>query len=106
MGVGAGHAFITTLSCFHPGHFYVFISLIVTRACQVVVIHHIGIKMISISRLRLYNTLLTKLWGCIGGVVVNVIASSAVDDGFEPRSGQTKDYEIGISCFSAKHTAL
>ena len=69
-----------------------FFSLIVTRACQVVVIHHIGIKMISISRLRLYNTLLTKLWGCIGGVVVNVIASSAVDDGFEPRSGQTKDY--------------
>ena len=62
--------------------------------------------MISISRLRLYNTLLTKLWDCIGGVVVNVIASSAVDDGFEPRSGQTKDYKIGICCFSAKHTAL
>ena len=56
MVVGAGHAFITALSYFHPGHFYVFISLIVTRACQVVVIHHIGgIKMISISRLRLYN---------------------------------------------------
>jgi hypothetical protein len=25
---------------------------------------------------------------------------------FEPRSGQTKDYEIGICCFSAKHAAL
>jgi hypothetical protein len=31
---------------------------------------------------------------------------SAVDRGFEPRSGQTKDYKIGIFCFSAKHAAL
>jgi hypothetical protein len=31
---------------------------------------------------------------------------SAVDRGFEPRSGQTKDYKIGICCFSAKHAAL
>jgi hypothetical protein len=42
----------------------------------------------------------------IGGVMVNMLASSAVDHGFEPRSGQTKDYEIGICCFSAKHAAL
>ena len=34
-------------------------------------------------------------------------ASSVVDRGFEPRSGQTKDYEKKISCcFSAKHSAL
>jgi len=26
--------------------------------------------------------------------------------GFEPRSSQSKDYKIGICCFSAKHTAL
>ena len=38
--------------------------------------------------------------------MVSVLASSAVDRGFEPRSGQTKDYKIGISCFSAKHAAL
>ena len=25
---------------------------------------------------------------------------------FKPRSGQTKDYAIGICCFSAKHAAL
>ena len=37
--------------------------------------------------------------------MVSVPASSAVDRGFEPRSGQTKDYKIGI-CFSAKHAAL
>ena len=33
-----------------------------------------------------------------GGVTVSVIASSAVDCGFEPRSGQTKDCKIGICC--------
>ena len=42
----------------------------------------------------------------IGGVMVNALASSAVDRGFEPRSGQTKDYNIGICCFSAKQAAL
>jgi hypothetical protein len=42
----------------------------------------------------------------IGGVMISVLASSAVDHGFEPRSGQTKDYEFGICCFSAMHAAL
>ena len=36
----------------------------------------------------------------------NVFASRAVECGLEPRSSQTKDYEIGIYCFSAKHAAL
>jgi hypothetical protein len=40
-----------------------------------------------------------------GGVMVGVLDSSAVDRGFEPRSGQTKDYKIGICCYSAKHAA-
>jgi hypothetical protein len=38
--------------------------------------------------------------------MVSVLASSVVDRGFEPRSSQTKDYKIGICCFSAKHAAL
>ena len=38
--------------------------------------------------------------------MVSVLVSSAVDRGFEPRSVQTKDYNIGICCFSDKHTAL
>ena len=38
--------------------------------------------------------------------MVSVLASSAVDRGFEPRSGQTKDYKIGICCFSARYAAL
>ena len=36
-----------------------------------------------------------------GGVMVSVLASSVIDRGFEPRSGQTKDYEICICCFCA-----
>ena len=40
------------------------------------------------------------------GVMVNVLALSAVDRGFEPRSGQTKGYRIGICYFSAKLAAL
>ena len=43
---------------------------------------------------------------CIGCVMVGVLTSSAVDRGFEPRSGQTKDYKIGICYLSAKHAAL
>ena len=34
--------------------------------------------------------------------MVSVLASSAVDGGFEPSSGQTKDYRIGMCCFSTK----
>ena len=42
----------------------------------------------------------------IGGVMVSVLASIAVDLAFEPWSGQAKDYQIVICCFSAKHNAL
>jgi hypothetical protein len=38
--------------------------------------------------------------------MVSVLTSNAVDRGFETRSGQIKDYKIGICCFSAKHAAL
>ena len=38
--------------------------------------------------------------------MVSVLASCEVDRGFESRSGQTKDYEIGNCFFSAKHAAL
>ena len=42
----------------------------------------------------------------ISGVVVSVLASSVVGRGFEPQLGQTKDYNIGICCFSAMHAIL
>ena len=38
--------------------------------------------------------------------MVGIITFRAVDCGLEPRSGQTKDYKIGICCFSIKHAAL
>ena len=31
---------------------------------------------------------------------------SVIDRGFEPRSGQTKDYKIGLCGFTAMHTTL
>ena len=36
----------------------------------------------------------------------SLLASSVVDRGFEPRSGQTKDYAICICYFFAKHAVL
>ena len=38
--------------------------------------------------------------------MASVLPSSEVDRGFEPRSGLTSDYEIGICYFSDKHAAL
>ena len=38
--------------------------------------------------------------------MVSMLVSSAVDRGFEPRSGQAKNYKIGICCFSEKRAAL
>jgi hypothetical protein len=38
--------------------------------------------------------------------MVSVLVSSVVDRGFEPRSGQPKDYKNGMCCFSAKYAAL
>jgi hypothetical protein len=42
----------------------------------------------------------------IGGVMVSELVSNVVDRGFEPQSGQIKDYKIGICCLSAKRAAL
>jgi hypothetical protein len=43
--------------------------------------------------------------GFIGGVMVSVLSSNVVDRGFKAPD-QTKDYKIDICCFSAKHAAL
>ena len=48
----------------------------------------------------------TRYFDHISGVMFGVLASSAIDGGFDPLSGQTKDYKFGICCFSAKHAAL
>ena len=38
--------------------------------------------------------------------MASLLASSVVNRGFEPQSGQTKDNKIGICCFSAKFAEL
>jgi hypothetical protein len=38
--------------------------------------------------------------------MINRLASSEVESGLKPQSGQTIDYEIDNCCFSAKHAAL
>jgi hypothetical protein len=38
--------------------------------------------------------------------MVSVLSSSAIESGFEARSGQSKDYKIGICSISAKHALL
>jgi hypothetical protein len=38
--------------------------------------------------------------------MVSVLVPSAVDRGFDPRSGQSKEYKFGICCFSAKIAVL
>jgi hypothetical protein len=47
-----------------------------------------------------------KIGNRISSVMVSVLASSAIDCGYEPRSCQTKEYTIGICCFSAKNASL
>jgi len=51
--------------------------------------------------LHLYSTDIQTV-----SVIVSMLASSVVDRGYEPWSGQTKDYKIGICCFTDKHAAL
>ena len=41
-----------------------------------------------------------------GDAIVSVLASSAVDFGFEPKSGQIKESKIDICCFSEKDATL
>jgi hypothetical protein len=48
-----------------------------------------------------------SLFNKIGGVMIGVLASSAVDRGFEPRSCQPKTIKLISFCFfAAKHAAL
>ena len=42
----------------------------------------------------------------VSGVMVGVLTSNKVVPWFEARSGQTKDYKIGIFWFSSKHAEL
>jgi hypothetical protein len=57
----------------------------------------------NLSGFSLNNIYFLKFPHTIIQIFIYSQCSSAIDCGFESRSGQTKDYEIGMCCFSAKH---
>ena len=78
--------------------------------CKFYKIYHNVNVFLSVNNLikPSYNLKNTNMYlpNCIDIVLVSVLVSSVVDHVFEPQSGQPKDYEIGICCFSAKYAAL
>ena len=46
------------------------------------------------------------MYQSIRDVMASMLASGVLYRGFESGLGQTKDYKIGICCFSAKNAAL
>ena len=83
-----------------------FLSVEETRVDSVDLLYLRFIQHVSLPTYGSVDGLIKNYINRIGGVTVSVLTSSAVDRGFEPRSGQTKYYQIGICCFSAKHAAL
>ena len=61
------------------------------------------INMWNLMNFYMHYSLITTYQWCN---LVSVLALSVVHRGFKPRSGQTKDYKIGVCLFSSKHTAL
>jgi hypothetical protein len=68
-------------------HFIVNTEVIISACLYTIFQIHIHLK-------------LSNYFNQIYGVVVGVIASSVVDRGFKPSSGQIKDYKIDISVSS------
>ena len=62
--------------------------------------------MYAFRRYTIKLQLFDVLCKIISGVMVSVLASSAVNHGFETWMDQTKNYKIGICFFSAKYAAL
>jgi hypothetical protein len=68
--------------------------------------HHLGVDGLK-SVKWIFAIVISPIYANrIDSVRVSMLASSAVDLGFELRSGRIKDSKIGICCFSAKHTLL
>ena len=67
---------------------------------------HITVRVSTVYLQQLKMEQLQKCDNRTSGVMVSVPTSSAVDREFEPRSGKTKDYKIGICCFSTKQSSV
>ena len=62
---------------------------------------------VTIVLVNLCKTIVFDNVNCIDGVMISMLASSAVDREFKPRSeGQTKYYKSSISCFSDKYASF
>jgi hypothetical protein len=86
-------------------HIYIFIAVRSIILHTLFSVYEIQPHWLSTEK-RLYCIQFQTYFHRIGGVMVSVLTSSTVDRGFKPRSGQTKDYKIGICCFSVKHAEL
>ena len=78
----------------------------ISGSCSVTTNQGIYINTLTGKRKDTYFTLINInfiSYKRVGGVLVRVLASSAVDRGFEPQSGQTikNKNKIGMCCFSA-----
>ena len=63
----------------------IYINYMPTEILKLDVNHHMQV-----------NDVTSQTTNHISGIMVCMLASSAADCGFESRSGQTKDYKIGI----------
>jgi hypothetical protein len=55
---------------------------------------------------KMYSIKLVTVKNSICGIMDSMFASTAVECDFEPWSGETKDYNIGICCSSTKHLGV
>jgi hypothetical protein len=79
----------------------VVVSMLASSGVMVSMLASSGVMVSMLASSGVMVSMLTS-----SGVMVSMLALSVVDHGFEPWSGQIKDYKIGICCFSAKHAAL
>jgi hypothetical protein len=91
-----------TLRCTTIGR----LKIIVHKQCHLSSTLSIVCKLVLVTNTANHIDDITNTANHIDDVMISVLASSAVDRGFELRSGRTKDYKIGICCSSAKHASL
>jgi hypothetical protein len=87
---------------------YTTVAVLLAITTHLVSLEYVGKQKIHylFHNIYLFKFVFKYLHIRICDVMVSVLSSSVVDRVFEPRSCQTKDYEIGICCFSSKSACL
>ena len=103
-----GHRFLQKLLTLpeHPSSPPVFNGVRVTRSLVLHVFCRSLFVLFLLAIVLSVFLITSSKFNRVGGVMVSVLASSAVDGGFELRSRQTEDDKIGICCFSDEHATL